>query len=120
MAELVTPEASSASASLHAGADAQVYCYAYPDGAPILTVSAGRTNVTISLCGRQDVPASAVAFARELARQAERFAAECERLHHELHHPAGEHASRVDAPVPAGDFPRDGGTAGSSHLPAAP
>ena len=120
MTDLVPDEPSSVSASLHAGADAQVCCYAYPDGAPILAVSAGRMQVNISLCGRQEVPASAVAFARELARQAERFAAECERLRHALHPPAGEHADRTGAPVPAGDFPLNGGMAGSSHLPAAP
>ena len=66
-------------ASVHVGADWEVRCSAYPDEAPILTVDAGSTAVSITVTGSAPGP-HATEFARELAAQAGRFAAECERL----------------------------------------
>jgi len=68
--------------SLHTGRDGRVWCCTYPDSAPILNISAATTTVAVCLGGKQ-VTAEFAAFARELARGAERFAAEAERLHAE-------------------------------------
>jgi len=68
-------------ASVHVGADWQVRCSAYPREAPILTVDAGCSSVTVTIAGRGAPGEPGVAFARDLAAQAARFAAECERLH---------------------------------------
>lgn len=67
------------SLGIHAGEGTGVRCSTYQDTAPILSLDAGRLSVSISIAGRA-VPAQAVAFARELAAEAARFAAECERL----------------------------------------
>ncbi len=56
-------------------------CHTYDRTTPILAICAGRLFVDISIADRTAIPAHAVAFARELASQAARFAAECERLH---------------------------------------
>ncbi len=45
-----------------------------------LAIGAGQVTVHISIARREEIPAEAVEFARELAQQAERFAADCERL----------------------------------------
>jgi len=76
----VSGRESSASVSLQASTDAQVQCYTYADSGPILSVDAGRLYLTIS-AGHKAVPASGVTFARTLVREAQRFAAECERVH---------------------------------------
>ncbi len=47
--------------------------------------SGGEPAVSVSIADREQMPAGAVAFARELARQAARFAADCERLHAAQH-----------------------------------
>ncbi len=70
-----------ASLGVHVGADWMVRCDTYPDTTPILSVKAGPSWVSLSIAARTVIPAEAVAFARELARQAARFAADCERLH---------------------------------------
>jgi hypothetical protein len=67
--------------SLRVGTDWHVRCSTYPDEAPIFSVDAGPMSASISPADRHQVSAEAVAFARELARQAARFAADCERLH---------------------------------------
>jgi len=68
--------------SAHVGDDGRVICHTYKWTTPILVVSAGPASVCISIKGgREDMPAQAVAFARELAASAQRFADECERLH---------------------------------------
>jgi hypothetical protein len=77
----MSAEPSLASLSVHAGEDARVDCYLYPREGPILTVQAGRTWLNLTIAGRSPIPASGVAFARALVREAQRFAAECERLH---------------------------------------
>ena len=80
------------SASLHVGADWMVRCCTYPETTPILSIDAGTTAVSVSIADRQQMSGEAVAFARELARQAARFAADCERLHAAQHDqlPAGQ------------------------------
>ena len=52
----------------------------YNDHTPILDISTGSAMVALSLAS-QEVSAPAVEFARELASQAAKFAAEIERLH---------------------------------------
>ncbi len=66
---------------IHVGADWMVRCDTYPDTTPILSVDAGSSGVSFSIAARTVIAAEAVAFARELACQAARFAADCERLH---------------------------------------
>jgi len=72
-----------ASISVHAGEGASVTCSTYPDTTPILSVDLpGGTWLSISLADRKArVSDQAVTFARELARAAEQFAAEAERLY---------------------------------------
>jgi len=55
-------------------------------------------SVTITIQGREDIHPSAVTFARSLARNAERFAAECERL--QSLHAVIRSASPAHAPAP--------------------
>ena len=68
--------------SLYVSADTWVTCHHYQDQTPILAIEAGRASVSISVKGR-DASDSAVKFARALARHAQEFAAEVERLHAE-------------------------------------
>jgi hypothetical protein len=79
------------------GEDWQVTCHAYKLTTPILSVTAGSETISVSIGRRGDMPAWGVAFARELVRCAERFAAECERLH-ALHNYA---SAASGAPEPA-------------------
>jgi hypothetical protein len=73
---------SAATLSVHVGDDGRVLCHTYKWTTPILVVSAGSASVCISIKGGQeDMPATALAFARDLAASTQRFAAECERLH---------------------------------------
>lgn len=72
---------SATQSSVLVGDDWHLTCHAYKLTSPILAVSAGSATVSISIRAREDMPASGVAFARELVRAAERFATECERLH---------------------------------------
>jgi hypothetical protein len=65
--------------SLHTGRDGRAWCCTYPDSAPILNITVASTTVAVCLGGEQ-VSDEFVAFARELARGAEQFAAEAERL----------------------------------------
>jgi hypothetical protein len=69
------------SVSLHVGTGWRVHCHTYETTTPILTVQAGDCGVSVSIADRTAIGARAVAFARELTREAGRFAAECERLH---------------------------------------
>ena len=62
--------------------DWHVWCSTYADQPPILTVGAGSTTVTVSIRGKV-ADDNAVEFARDLLQQAQRFAAEVERLHAE-------------------------------------
>ena len=65
---------------VHAGQDWWTFLSTYPDHTPILDISCGSSTVSVCLSDRHAGPA-AVAFARELAAQAAKFAAEVERLH---------------------------------------
>ena len=61
------------------GGDWRVYCHTYDDHTPILTVDAGPVSIAYSIknrCPDDD----ALGFARALARDAQAFAAEIERL----------------------------------------
>jgi hypothetical protein len=84
---------SAATHSVHVGDDGRVICHTYKWTTPILVVSAGSASVCISIKGgHEDMPAPAVAFARDLAASAQRFAIECERLH-TMHEQASTHNS---------------------------
>ena len=64
---------------LHVGQDWWTWLSTYEDHGPILDIAAGSTTVTLCFDGSK-VTASALEFARELANQAGKFAAEAERL----------------------------------------
>jgi hypothetical protein len=67
--------------SVHTDADAHVSCASYRYDPPILTVHASGLNLTVSVQERQQVSASDVAFASDLAKAAAKYAAECARIH---------------------------------------
>jgi hypothetical protein len=77
----VTGRESFSSVSVRAGEGARVCCHRYPSEAPILSLDAGEASLSITVGGRNEVTAWAVEFARQIVREAERFAAECERMH---------------------------------------
>jgi hypothetical protein len=66
--------------NLHVGADWRVYCHTYDDTTPIFDIDAGASSVAISVRGR-NADQAAVEFARALAHEAQKFAAEMERMH---------------------------------------
>ena len=55
-------------------------CLPVTGHSPVLDIDAGETEISVSLAG-QEIRASAVEFAAELAREAARFAAEVERMY---------------------------------------
>lgn len=64
----------------HVGTDWRVSCHVYADTTPIFDLDAGTSSVVISI--RKNNPdKSAVEFAQSLVREAQRFAAEVERMH---------------------------------------
>lgn len=63
----------------HIGTDWQAVCHTYDDRAPILAVNAGTCSVSFYVVG-SGTDRAPVEFARALARQAQAFAAEVERL----------------------------------------
>ena len=76
---------SSGHVSMHVGQDWWTFLSTYDDHTPILDISCGSTTVSLSIADRKvDIPA--VEFARELAEETARFAAEVERLHVRGHH----------------------------------
>jgi hypothetical protein len=75
---------------VHVGGDWWLHLNTYEDHSPILDVDAGSTSVSLCFDG-PELNASAVEFARELAANAAKFAAEVERLH-ALHSGNGEAA----------------------------
>jgi hypothetical protein len=75
-----SPGGSFSHASFYVGTDWLVRCSTYDDTTPILSVDAGPSVVTITNKGKVAGPA-AVEFARALAREAQRFADEVERMH---------------------------------------
>ncbi len=66
--------------SCHVGADWRVRCNACPDTTPILSFDAGSPAVSVTAKGSV-AGKTAVKFARALAREAGKFAAEMERMH---------------------------------------
>ena len=64
----------------HVGADWRVDCHAYDDATPLLDIDAGTSSVVISI-RKRDPDEGAVKFARALADEAQKFAAEVERMH---------------------------------------
>jgi hypothetical protein len=81
--------------SCHIGEDWQVRCSTYADTTPILSLVAGPATVSISTKGK-DATASAVEFARALAREARRFLEEMEQMRAE-HLSAAPKAADSDA-----------------------
>jgi hypothetical protein len=71
---------SSAHVNVYVGEDWHTHLCIYDDHPPILDISAGSVMAALSIADRQVGP-SAVEFARELASQAAKFAAEVERQH---------------------------------------
>ena len=82
--------------SFHVGSDWIVRTSAYEDEAPILTVDAGKSAIAIMPKDRHSVGQSAVDFARALAREAQEFAAEVERLHAGQADGADDSATKAD------------------------
>ena len=66
--------------SVHLGSDWRVDCHTYDDHTPILTVDAGNLAVSFSIASR-GADDDALGFARALARDAQAFAADIERMH---------------------------------------
>jgi hypothetical protein len=64
--------------SVSVGSDWRVRCITSANYSPVLNVEAGEMEVSFILAG-QEIRASAVEFAAELARETGRFAAEVER-----------------------------------------
>jgi hypothetical protein len=71
--------------SLFVGEDWWTWLSTYEDHTPILDISCGSTTVSLSIADRK-VGIPAVEFARDLADETARFAAEVERLHARDHH----------------------------------
>ena len=71
---------SSGHIGVYVGEDWWTHLSTYEDHTPILDISCGSMTVAISVADRRS-PTRRVRFARELAAQAAKFAAEVERLH---------------------------------------
>jgi len=65
--------------SFHVGADWWVCCHTYDDATPIFDIDGGPVSVAISIRDRT-ADDEAVEFARTLAREAQKFADEIERM----------------------------------------
>lgn len=68
--------------SMHVGDDSHTMCMAYTDSPPILDIRNGAASIGIVIAG-QNVDDTALTFARDLLRCAQKFAGEVERLHAE-------------------------------------
>ena len=88
------------SIGVYVGEDWWTHLSTYHDHTPILDISAGSAMVALSLAS-QEVNAPAVEFARELASQAAKFAAEVERLH--ARHPGGNAEATGSTEAGAGE-----------------
>ena len=73
-----------ASFSLNVGDDAGVTCHHYGHRTPILVIDVRGCSVSVST-GGSDATDGAVQFARALARKAQEFADDIERLHTARH-----------------------------------
>lgn len=65
------------------GPDAFTLCHTYADSAPIMAISTGAIDVSVSPLDRSTVTDADAEFANELARAAATYASECARLHAE-------------------------------------
>jgi len=61
-------------------ASTYIRCCTYPDAAPILTITDGPADITITSPGKGEVTEDNVRFGRLLAEAVTRYAAELERL----------------------------------------
>jgi len=61
-------------------ASTYIHCSAYPDAAPILTITDGPADITITNPGQGEVTEDDVRFGRALADAVTRYAAELEKL----------------------------------------
>ena len=77
----------------HVGADWRVRCNSYDGTTPILSLDAGSAAVSVTAKGKTATLA-AVEFARALAREAQKFADEMERMHALLDGGDGKAADR--------------------------
>jgi hypothetical protein len=66
--------------SYHVGAGWRVHTQTYRDTTPIFGIDAGPSYLSITTKGR-NADQAAVEFARDLAREAQKFADEMERMH---------------------------------------
>jgi hypothetical protein len=82
--------------SLHVGDESRAECFTYTTSTPILDIRAGNASVAISIARRDIIDDTAVQFARELAQQAQAFAAEVERLHAESTAPGAADPAEPD------------------------
>ena len=80
-------------AHLHVGADGSAYTSTYPEAAPILTINAGESSLTIFLASERATTADRLAFAHSLAAAVTSFTAECERLHQAAQQDSGAASS---------------------------
>jgi hypothetical protein len=88
-------DGSFSSTGVYVGADGWVTCHHYGDKTPILVIDAGGASVSFSVQGRAATE-SAVTFARALARKAQEFADDIERMH-AAQHPHGDNADSSGA-----------------------
>ena len=91
---------SSTHIGVYVGENWYTHLCTYEDHTPILDISAGSVIVALSLASRE-VSTPAVEFARELASQAAKFAAEVERLH--THHLDGNDEATGSTEAGAGE-----------------
>ena len=84
---------SSGYVGVYVGEDWWTFLSRYEDHTPILDISCGSMTVAICVADRQ-VTDPALEFARELAAQAAKFAAEVERLHARHPGPGSEASER--------------------------
>jgi hypothetical protein len=90
---------SSGHVGMYVGQDWWTFLSTYDDHTPILDISCGSMTVAISVADRT-VTDPALEFARELAAQAAKFAAEVERLHAR---PAGLDGEATESGAEAGE-----------------
>jgi hypothetical protein len=77
-------------------ASTYIRCCTYPDAAPILTITDGPADITITNPGKGEVTEDDVRFGRALAAAVTRYAAELEKLS------AANRAAAADADEPDG------------------
>jgi hypothetical protein len=84
----------------HIGTDWRVDCHTYDNRAPILTVDTGSCSISFYLAG-SGTDKAAVEFTQTLARAAQAFAKEVERLHAEQLADADDGDTKADAETAA-------------------